>query len=138
MKVIITESQYQKLKEKHFNNNQKRLREYVKLLKTNYNDGFIDEYNKFDIMITYFTIIHNFLFLENMFKTEVEINNKNLNKYLDLPKIENVNIVEELFKNLYDTNSPVRFAVETFDSIENIRQFLESNPNLYKKIFYKL
>ena len=43
-----------------------------------------------------------------------------------------------MFKNLYDVNSPVRFAVETFDSIENINQFLKSNPNLYKKIFYKL
>ena len=83
MKVIITESQYQKLKEIPFNVNQKRLREYIKLLKTNYNDGFINEFNKFDIMIVYFTIIHNFLFLENMFKNEVEINNKNLNKYLD-------------------------------------------------------
>ena len=138
MKIIITESQYQKLKEIPFNINQKRLREYIKLLKTNYDDGFIDEYNKFEIMIIYFIIIHNFLFLENMFKDEVEINNKDLNKYLDLPKIENINTIEEVFKNLYNVNSPVRFAVETFDSIENINQFLKSNPNLYKKIFYKL
>ena len=66
MKYIITESQHRLLIEKNgFDNNliknQKRLREYIKILKKNYDLGFVKDeggnYNKFDIIIKYFIII---------------------------------------------------------------------------------
>lgn len=138
MKIIITETQLNKLKETPFNINQKILREYIKILKNNYNDGFIDDYNKFDIMITYFTIIHNFLFIEERFKNEVIISGKEINLFLNLPKLTSLSEVESEFHKLYDVNSKIRFSIETFDSIENIRKVLINNPKLFNKVYMNL
>jgi hypothetical protein len=112
----------------NFTENQKRLREYIKILKENYDLGVIKDeggnYNKFDIIIRYFIIIHNFLYLEDRYFDVVKLSGKELNKYLKLSKLESLEDVINKFNELYDTNSKVRFGVETFDSIEEIRLLL--------------
>ncbi len=112
----------------NFTENQKRLREYIKILKENYVLGLIKDeggnYNKFDIIIRYFIIIHNFLYLEDRYFDVVKLSGKEINKYLKLYKLESLEDVINKFNELYDTNSKVRFGVETFDSIEEIRLLL--------------
>lgn len=123
----------------NFNENQKRLREYIKILKENYDLGTIKDdsgnYNKFDIIIHYFTIIHNFLYLENRYFDIVKLSNKEINKYLNLPKLESLDDVISKFTELYDTNNKVRFAVETLDSIEQIRLILPELKDFISKIY---
>lgn len=125
----------------NFTENQKRLREYIKILKENYDLGMVKDgggdYNKFDIIIRYFIIIHNFLYLENSYFDIVKLSNKEINKYLNLPKLESLNDVISKFTDLYDANSKVRFSVETLDSIEEIRLLLNDlrNKDFTSKIY---
>ena len=53
-------------------------------------------------------------------------------------KFKDYQEVLDKFKELYDVNSPVRFSVETLDSIEEVRLFLSENPNIYRKIYFKI
>lgn len=126
----------------NFTENQKRLREYIKTLKENYDLGVVKDdggnYNKFDIIIRYFVIIHNFLYLENKYFDIVKLSNKEINKYLHLPKLENLEDVINKFNELYDTNSKVRFGVETLDSIEEIRLLLPQLKDFHNKIYKSL
>jgi hypothetical protein len=123
----------------NFTENQKRLREYIKVLKENYDLGLIKDkggnYNKFDIIIRYFIIIHNFLYLEDRYFDIVKLSNKEINKYLNLPKLESLDEVINKFNELYDTNSNVRFGVETLDSIEEIRLLLPNLKDFFDKIY---
>ena len=125
----------------NFTENQKRLREYIKILKENYDLGIVKDdggdYNKFDIIIRYFTIIHNFLYLENSYFNIVKLSDKELNKYLNLTKLESLEDIINKFNDLYDTNSKVRFSIETLDSIEEIRLLLIDfrNKDFMSKIY---
>lgn len=122
----------------NFTENQKILRKYIKILKENYDLGMVKDdggdYNKFDIIIRYFIIIHNFLYLENSYFDIVKLSNKEINKYLNLPKLESLDDVISKFTELYDTNNKVRFAVETLDSIEEVR-LLKLPTDFYSKIY---
>ncbi len=112
-----------------YTRNQKRLREYIKILKDSDIDG---------IYLNYFIIIHNFLFIENKYIELVKICGKELNSNLNLPKLLTKDEVIDKFTELYDVNSLVRFSVETFDSIDEVRLFLLENPKIYNKIFFKI
>jgi len=70
----------------------------------------------------YYEIIVEYLLLEHKYPYEVKRAGKPIYHYFmyDLPKINN-----EYFEFLYNTYNPVRFAVETFDSIEEIRKELK-------------
>jgi len=129
--------------------NQKRLREYIKVLKDN--DEIVSnkedpeyKYNKYEVYITYFTIIHNALLLEQRFYNLFKLSNKEVNKYLDLPELSDVKDIIDKFSELYDSHNKVRFAVETMDSIEEVRQYFKKleevnkRGNYYSKIFFKL
>ena len=105
----------------------KILKGYIHLLN---NKG----YDNNSIYVTYFIIIHNWLLIERMFQDEVTLCGKELNANLKLKKLDNVQDVMAMFNELYDTNHKVRFAVETFDSIEGIRIFLNENPKVYREL----
>jgi hypothetical protein len=96
------------------------------------------DFNNFDLYIKYFIILHNFLLLENQYFDIVKLSNKEINRYLNLPKLESLDQVINKFKELYDTNSKVRFGVETFDSIEEIRLLLPQLKDFYNKIHTSL
>ena len=106
------------------------LKSYIKLLQNS------EDSNK-DTMIRYFTILHNWLIIETMFFDRVKQCNKELNKYLELDKFDNVEDVEKKFYELYDYKGNVRFAVETFSSIEEIRVYLNEHPSVYEKLIRK-
>lgn len=104
----------------------KKIRKYLRILKNSDNPN--------DHAIKYFIILHNFLILEVKFQDEVNMSKKQINKYLDLPEITSEDEILKLFLELYDTYSKVRFAVETFDSIEEIRVYLKNNRDIYNKL----
>ena len=124
-------------------NKLKILKQYVKTLKSS--DSYIpnlglcgdSEIKKgavnIDIAISYFTIIYNFLIIETKFPQLVKMSGKELNIYLDIESVDGVDDVLVKFLELYDPTHKVRFAVETFDSIEEVREFIKLNDNLYNE-----
>jgi len=103
------------------------LRSYIRMLKVS------NDTNK-DMMIRYFIIIHNFLIIERMFFEDVKMCNKEINRYLELDKLDNVEDVEKIFYELYNSYNKVRYAVETFDSIEPIRIYLQEHPSVFETL----
>ena len=105
------------------------LKNYIQILKKS--DKYSENFDSnCDLAVAYFTIIYNFLIIEEMFHTQVVQANKELNKYLDIIKLDNENDIMDKFFELYEPNHNVRFAVETFDSIEDIRIYLGGHKHL--------
>ena len=74
--------------------------------------------------------------MENRYFDIVKLSNKEINKYLNLPKLESLDDVISKFTELYDVNNKVRFAVETLDSIEEVRLLKSKLPtDFYSKIY---
>ena len=103
------------------------LKQYIEVLKQNRDE-------RYGLAIAYFIILHNFLNLERSFQADVDAAGKPLDKYLDVKPLRDPEAVYKKFLELYDTNSRVRFAVETFDSIEPIRVFLQDHPEYYREV----
>lgn len=80
------------------------------------------KYPKNSIQADYYNVIVKYLLLEQKYKEEVKQANKPIYHYFMhyLPQQDN-----KYFEHLYNPYNPVRFAVETFDSIEVIRQELK-------------
>ena len=102
------------------------LRSYINILETSKGDSV-----NYEIARTYFIILHNFLIIEDMFSEDIKGTGKEINRYLDLTPLGTIEEVMELFLILYNRYHNVRFAVETLDSIESIRIFLQKNPFRY-------
>lgn len=117
----------------------KILKKYIKNLKELEKTKFYnpDEFNIELSIIQYFIILHNFLILEQKYYNEVKTANKEINKYLELEDTNDINKIKNKFKELYDSNNNIRFAIETFDSIEPIRIFLKNNRYIYNKLLRK-
>ena len=81
---------------------------------------------------TYFIILHNFIIIERMFSQEVKAAGKEIDKYLKLENLHSASEVYNKFLELYDVKSEVRSNVETLDNIEEIKQYLNKNPKVYK------
>ena len=58
------------------------LKSYVNILKN-------DNSEKYRIAINYFIVIYNFLIIERMFYDDIILNNREINKYLTLEKLNN-------------------------------------------------
>lgn len=108
----------------------KLLKGYIHLLNNSEKN---DDVN-YDTAINYFRILHNFLIIERMFYPMVVKSNKEINKNLDIVKLDNENDVMEKFYELYDNNHNVKFGVETLDSIEKVRIYLKQHPNVYTEL----
>ena len=65
----------------------------------------------------YYDILIKYLLLENKYKEQVEKSNKRILHYF-LYKLPS----QTSFEFLYHVYNPVRYAVETFDSIEEIKK----------------
>lgn len=86
------------------------------------------------VMSTYFDLVINALVYELYFANELRMAKKDVAKHLDnLKPIDfestpekRLKIVENEFVRLYDPNHPVRFAVETLDSVEEVRMISEA------------
>jgi hypothetical protein len=105
------------------------LKSYIHIL--NNSDG------DYDLAKRYFIILHNFLIIERGFFDDVVASGKQINKFLNLEKLNNTDEVYQKFLELYDINHQVRNNVETFDNIESIRQYLSKRPEVYNKLIKK-
>ena len=109
-------------------NKQDVLRQYIDVLKADSSNP------NNDLAITYFIILINFLDIERMFSGEIKQAGKQLNANLNVEPLDDVEAVYKKFLELYDNHSKVRFAVETFDSIEPIRLYLKDHPEVYREL----
>jgi len=83
-------------------------------------------------------ILHNFLIIERMFYEDVKLANKEINKYLQLEKLDSEEEVYNKFLELYDNEkSIIRINVETLDNIEPIGLYLKANSKVYTELLKK-
>lgn len=81
----------------------------------------------------YFMLLHNFLIVERMFYDDVVASGKEIYKYLELEPLKTTKEIHTRFLELYDVHHIVRNHIETFDSVEPIRKYLENNRHLYRE-----
>ena len=91
----------------------------------------------YDLAISYFIVLHNFLIVERGFFDDVKLHNKEINKYLKLEKLNNEIDVYNKFLELYDTNHIVRNNVETIDNIDSVGEYLSKRPELFRELLKK-
>ncbi len=102
-------------------NKQKSLRRYIRLL------GYKDHVRDAKKAQRFLIIVHNYLWVEDLYYDQMLMNNKNIGKHLPLEEgITNVNNAIALFKKVYDPNHHVRSAIETLEDISDIRYFMNS------------
>ncbi|MDD3915052.1 MAG: Eco57I restriction-modification methylase domain-containing protein [Bacteroidales bacterium] len=89
----------------------------------------------FDELVTnFFTALSNSLIYELYFPEEIKSAGKEILKHLgdlkpitdDMSEEEKLAIIQSEFERLYDPNHPVRFAIETLDSVEKVRIIKEA------------
>ena len=85
-----------------------------------------NNYSKDSIEYNYYNIIMKYLLLEHKYSKEVILAGKPILHYFKyyLPQYN-----KNYFEWLYNSYNPVRFAVETFDSIEEIKKELINGSN---------
>jgi hypothetical protein len=105
------------------------LKSYIYILKNSKK-----EYN---LAISYFIVLHNFLIVERGFFEDVKLHNKEINKYLKLEKLNNENDIYNKFLELYDVNNIVRNNIETLENINSIGKYLSKKPESFRKLLKK-
>jgi len=80
-----------------------------------------------DLVFKFFEQLLDAIVFELYFSEELKSASKEILKHLeDLKPITDAMSEEEKFERLYDPNHPVRYAIETLDSIEEVRIIKES------------
>jgi len=105
------------------------LKSYIHILKNSKED--------YDLAISYFTVLHNFLIVERGFFEDIKLHNKEINKYLKLEKLNNEKDVYNKFLELYDTNNIIRNNVETIDNIDSVGEYLSRRPEFFRELLKK-
>lgn len=105
------------------------LKSYIHILK--------NSKENYDLTISYFIVLHNFLIIERGFFEDIKLHNKEINKYLKLEKLNNENDVYNKFLELYDTNNTIRNNIETIDNIDSIGEYLSKRPEIYNRLIVK-
>jgi len=106
------------------------LKSYIRILKNPKEKYHLD----YDLAVTYFIILHNFLIVERRFVDDIKLCNKEINKYLKLEELNNEKDVYKKFLELYDVYHTVRNNVETLDSIDSVREYLSNRPELFRQL----
>jgi hypothetical protein len=86
--------------------------------------------DKYRLQYDFFDVLVKGLMLEDKYQDEITAAGKDILKHLDLPTLNSIQPIMNLFTELYDVNSRVRFALETLDSIETIRILVKETPSL--------
>ena len=89
---------------------------------------------EFNIEFNFFNAITNSIVIELFFKKELQQANKEILKHLmalkpindSMSEEEKLAVIQGVFERLYDDNHPVKFAIETLDSIEEVRIIKEA------------
>lgn len=87
-----------------------------------------------EVTKTFFVSLINSLVYELYFPEEIKSADKEILKHLgdlkpitdDMSEEEKLAIIQSEFERLYDPNHPVRFAIETLDSVEEVRIIKEA------------
>ena len=105
------------------------LKSYIHILK--------NSKENYDLAISYFIVLHNFLIVERGFFDDVKLYNKEINKYLKLEKLNNEKDVYNKFLELYDRHNIIRNNVETIDNIDSVGEYLSKKPELFRELLKK-
>ena len=84
--------------------------------------------------LSFFDELNNSVFYELYFPEEIKSAGKEILKHLgdlkaitdDMSEEKKLAIIQSEFERLYDPNHPVRFAIETLDSVEEVRIIKEA------------
>ena len=96
--------------------NQKILRSYLEVIEINK-----EQFVNYELCKIFFTVIHNFLTIEEHYSNLVKSLGKEINRHLNLEYSNDLEFIGSKFKELYNTDSKVRLSVETFENINELR-----------------
>lgn len=108
-----------------YERNRNILKQYIKTLLPQY-----------EIPVSYFTIMHNFLILEEMFKDKIP-SDKKLIGILDLKKLSTKEDIYKKFMELYDPESGLRNRFEKFNEIDILIDY-KNVDIIFKKVCTKI
>ena len=95
---------------------------------------FLHSNNNLNIIISFFKNLSSSIILELLLSKQYKFTNKEILKHLDdlkpiseeMSDEEKLSIIRSEFERLYNPNHPVRFALETLDSIKEVRIIKEA------------
>ena len=106
------------------------LKRYIKILKGEFKNG-----RNYDFAIRYFTIIHNFIIIEQGFIDDYILKKDQINLNLKLKHSKNYSDIYDEFLELYDPSHKIRNNVENFDrNWEIIKNYLKTKTDIYTKL----
>jgi len=87
-----------------------------------------------DLILSFFKGLSNSIIFESIFSTQFKSAGKEILKHLgdlkpltdDMSEEEKLAVIQSEFERLYNPNHPVRFAIETLDSVEEVRIIKEA------------
>jgi hypothetical protein len=99
-----------------------------------YLNSFKSDKTNNDVRVTFFESLINSIIYEFYFQSELKSANKEIIKHLgnlkpitdEMSEEEKLAIIQAEFQRLYDDNHPVKYAIETLDSIEEVRIIKEA------------
>jgi len=94
----------------------------------------LTQFDSKDLEFNFFDQVVNSIIFELYFSKELKAANKEILKHLgdikpitdEMSEEEKSAIIQAEFERLYDPNHPVRYAIETLDSIEEVRIIKEA------------
>lgn len=117
---------------KSFSENRIIIRNFVSVLKNRTQSVNIE------LFIGYLVVLHNALLLEEKYSVLFENSGKEINRFLDFPNSNSLCAVLAVCLTYFDNNHAVRFAIETMDSIEEVRlemnKLMPVNENFWESI----
>lgn len=80
-----------------------------------------------EVQYSWFTWCVKALLLEEIFDTEFIKAGKHILKHFNVPKVETVEDINIYFLEIYNVHHPIRNNIETMDSIQEVREYVNLN-----------
>lgn len=109
------------------------LRKYIRTLSVAHNLKSYEE-KELKKAISFFVILHNMLRVEDIYYDQVMMQNKQLNKLLNLIYCTKVYSILGAFYKMYNKGSKIRGNLEGITKIEEVNLEIKLNKHFYKKL----
>lgn len=93
----------------------------------NYIDVLNSEPDKNKNDIEKLMVLHNCIILENIFRHDVKLKGKEINKYLKLMNTRNIPVIKKICTVLFKNDSIVKKNIETFNEISSVSKYCSTN-----------
>lgn len=82
--------------------------------------------DKYALQYSWFEWCIKGLMYEEMFEDQFKLAGKELLKHFNIPQVNTYKEINSYFMEIYDVYNPIRNNIETMDSIEEVRQYINN------------